>query len=356
VLDAHGNPVLDGNGNPVPSVLLGLMGAESNLSSTISPLQTDLGTLQALSANPGGDPALLTLLGTDATFATAFGNVVTHLATDAVPAGIFPVGHPLHNGGILVQVDAGLQQIIGGLQLIAAHLDSGTGPNPDPTGVTDPVGISGGLKQLLDPKKGLPAAVAGINKLYAGAGQAFVGSKKLLAGSGAALDGSQQLTTGSGDALAGSKDLASGLGKLSAGQHQVATGLPAAVDGTAQLAGGISQVLDGAKKVKDGIGQVQTGATGPLTSQLNTASQNGHKQLAVLAAASGLASSGPGGAGASYVLTQSTRNFSLAADTQAGGGSHTARNVGIGVGGLVLLVVGLGGGFALGRQGRRHTA
>lgn len=226
------------------------------------------------------------------------------------------------NAGIANEVVPGLKALAAGAKAIRAGLSTGSAKNP---------GVKEGLDQISD----------GLGQLRSGLSAAVVGVNKLDAGSGKAYDGSAQLTDG--------------LRQLSDGQHQVATGLPAAVDGTGQLADGLGQAVDGAKQIHDGIDQVHSQATGPLEKQLKQASQNGHKQLAVLTAAAGLASKGPGGAGTSYVLSQSNEGFSLAADSSpAGDDSHTARNVGIGAGGVVLLLLGLGGGFALGR-GRRSA-
>jgi putative membrane protein len=174
-------------------------------------------------------------------------------------------------------------------------------------------GVAQGLQQL---KAGLATAVAGINKLAAGSGQAVTGSKKLT----------------------------NGLSQIADGQQQVAAGLPAAVTGTAQLLAGVKQA--------------NSAAVTPLATQLAQASQNNHKQLAVLQAAAAMASSAPGGAGATYVLSQQPQGVTLAASTTkaTGGSSHTGRNVGIGLGGAALLLVGLGGGFAAGRtRSRRAT-
>jgi hypothetical protein len=96
----------------------------------------------------------------------------------------------------------------------------------------------------------------------------------------------------------------------------------------------------------------------PLATQLQQASQNNHKQLAVLQAAAAMASSAPGGAGTSYVFSQRADDVALAANSKnvsSGGGSHTGRNVGIGLGGAALLLVGLGGGFVAGRGRSRRT-
>jgi X-X-X-Leu-X-X-Gly heptad repeat protein len=345
-----------------PSVLKALALAKGGVDQVRGPLFNDLLTLKALTTpptasapNPNFDLTFASMLNSasptfDAALATWIGQLSTDLGTAGLPAGVDPA-HPA--GGALAQVSAGLAGLITGVGQITTGLNAHL---PGAFGATDKGGIDYGLLALLDPKAGLPAAVAGIDQLFTGSVAASTGADQLAAGSGTAATGANALDSGLGQIATGTAALTTGLGKLSAGQHQVATGLPAAVSGTAQIADGLGQALDGAKKVHDGIGQTQTGAFGPLGSQLTQASQNGHKQLAVLTAAGALASKGPGGLGASWVLTQNPK-VSLAADvTKTGGSSHTGRNVGIGVGGLLLLLIGLGSGLAMGRQRSRTTA
>jgi hypothetical protein len=112
-------------------------------------------------------------------------------------------------------------------------------------------------------------------------------------------------------------------------------------------------VLAGAQKVDGGIRAVQSGAVAPLNTQLVQGSQNAKKQAAVVEAAGALAAQAPGGAGTSYVLSQF--NPKLAAATTPSSDSHTARNVGIGLGGLVALVIAVTAGFALGRRSQVAT-
>jgi putative membrane protein len=266
---------------------------------------------------------------------------------------------------------AGLVAALGALKDGADQLHFGITHAAGTLGPSDPGGlkqglqlINGGLLALLDPTTGLPAAVDGINQLFGGASDAVTGSQQLTDGSADALDGSQQLTDGSGDALAGSRKLrdgaadaadgsqklTDGTGEAYAGSKDLVDGLGQIADGQEQVAAGLPDAVDGIGQLIDGVGQAQDDAVGPLASQLTQASQNSHKQLAVLRGAAELAASGPGGAGATYVLTQSTRGFSLAADSS--GSSHTTRNVGIGVGigGAVMLLVGLGAGMAMGRR------
>lgn len=268
--------------------------------------------------------------GTDPTLTTAFTGLNGGL--DLVSDGLSAIKAGLSTGDLtdpgiregLLIAKGGLQQIKSGVSTAVTGLDALN---------TGAASALVGSQQLTD---GSADALDGSQQLTDGSGDALAGSRKLRAGSADAADGSQQLTDGSGEAFDGSKDLVDGLGQIADGQAQVAAGLPDAVDGIGQLI--------------DGVGQAQDDAVGPLATQLTQASQNSHKQLAVLRGAAELAASGPGGAGATYVLTQSTRDFSLAADST--GSSHTTRNVGIGVGigGAVMLLVGLGAGMAMGRR------
>jgi len=252
--------------------------------------------------------------------------------------------------GLNTQVVPGLTQIRDGAHLLTLGLSHPThagGPS-DPGGVLQGLqAIDAGLAKL---KTGASAAVAGVNALNTGAAAAHTGAQQLAAGSGSALTGSQALASGLGQISSGASALSTGLGQLSAGQHQVATGLPAAVSGSQQIADGADQLLAGAKAVHTGILAVQSGAVAPLLKQISEGSLNAKKQLAILDASNQLSSSAPGGADAVYVLSQSPNGFKLAASTTSDNGSHTTRNVGIGLGGLALLVIAVTAGFMIGRR------
>ena len=324
-----------------PSVLLGIAGAQQAVHNMIQPLFNDVVALKTLLAT---DATLQGVYGTDAAFKSALDQLLTDAGTDALP--VNTPGQPAA-GGVLAHVDAGLASLYTGVATITTGLNSHA---PGTFGSTDKGGVDYGLLALLDPKAGLPAAVAGIDQLTTGSASALSGSQQLTAGSGQALTGSKALTSGLGQLETGTAQLADGLGKLSAGQHQVATGLPAAVKGSAQIADGTDALKTGAVQVHDGILAVQSGAVAPLLSQITTASQNAKKQLAILDAAGALAAQAPGGPGTAYVLSQSPLGYRLAAASSKASDSHTARNVGIGLGGLVALVIAVTAGFAIGRR------
>jgi putative membrane protein len=375
-----------------PSILLGLTGSAAQLGNATGGIAPSVTTarqlvqaaIQTIEANEVAIAGAIT----PATVTTLLTNLGTAGAAAGDPAF---AGSPLANGGILPGVEGGLTSTIGGLKQLTAGLDAHA---PGTNGATDPGGVDYGLAALLDPTRGLPAAVAGIHALATGAAAAAGGSTQLKAGAAQAADGGAKLAAGAGqvatgadalsaglgqiapglDALtgglaqiapgnksladglgqlsAGDAKLLAGLGQLSAGQHKVATGLPAAVSGSKQIADGTDQVLAGSVKVKDGILAVQSGAMAPLLKQLTEGSQNARKTVATIEAAGALASEAPGGANTSYVLTQSADGFRLAAASSAAnsGESHTARNVGIGLGGVAALIVAVVAGFALGRR------
>jgi len=243
-------------------------------------------------------------------------------------------------------VSQGLTAVKAGVGLVSEGLTKAVaGVTALNTGATSAVS---GSQQLTD---GSALALDGSQKLYDGSGKALAGSQQLTAGSGSALAGSTQLRDGAGKAYVGSKALLGGLGQIADGQHKVADGLPAAVTGAAQIADALAKVLTGGTAVRDGIAQIQDGGVGPLNKQLGEASQNARKQVAILAAAGALAAKAPGGSGASYVLDQSGFNPKLSASSTAlKDGSNTGRNAGIAIGGILLLLFGIAGGFAAGRR------
>ena len=182
-----------------------------------------------------------------------------------------------------------------------------------------------------------------------------MGSLKLTAGSASALSGSQRLTIGSGQAFNGSKQLVVGLGAIAAGEHQTAVGLPAAIDGARQIADGLVSALGGSKQVHAGIGQVKKGAVHPLSSQIKGAGNASLQQIAILTAGADRATSAPGAAGRTYVLTHAPNALKLASftrpATQVQGNDNTGRYIVLGAGaGLLVLAMGVFGGLLIGRR------
>jgi len=266
-------------------------------------------------------------------------------------------GLALVNGGV-VQVAVGIKSgnpahpgISEGLDALVAGLTSAiTGVNQLSAGATS---AATGSKALAD---GTQQVAAGANKLSetgaepisGGLGQLLAGGQKIDTGTGQLNVGAQRLDTGAGAAHTGSSALNDGLAKISAGEDKLAAGLPAAVTGSGQISDGAGKLLAGDKAVGAGLASVKSKATGVLASQLSSGTENAKLQLAGLEATTTRLTSDPA-ANMAYVLTQegSTSGVKL-----AGNQSHVARNIGLGVGGLLLLVVGLGLGFLDGRRRR----
>ncbi len=276
-----------------------------------------------------------------------------------IPAtkGTLANGVALINGGV-EQVAVGIKSgdrahpgISEGLDALVAGLTSAiTGVNQLSAGATS---AATGSKALAD---GTQQVAAGANKLSetgaepisGGLGQLLAGGQKIDTGTGQLNVGAQRLNTGAGAAHTGSSALNDGLAKISAGEDKLAAGLPAAVTGSGQISDGAGKLLAGDKAVGAGLASVKSKATGVLASQLSSGTENAKLQLAGLEATTTRLTSDPA-ANTAYVLTQdgSTSGVKL-----AGSQSHVARNIGLGVGGLLLLVVGLGLGFLDGRRRR----
>jgi X-X-X-Leu-X-X-Gly heptad repeat protein len=174
----------------------------------------------------------------------------------------------------------------------------------------------------------------------------LAGGQKLDAGAGQLNSGAGQLNTGAGAAHTGSSALNDGLAKISAGEDKLAAGLPAAVTGSGKISDGAGKLLAGDKAVGAGLVGVKSKATSVLASQLSSGTENSKLQLAGLEATTARLTSDPA-ANTAYVLTQegSTSGLKL-----AGNQSHVGRNIGLGVGGVLLLLAGLAVGFLGGRR------
>ncbi len=272
-----------------------------------------------------------------------------------VDAGTLSNGVALLNGGV-ERVAIGIKSgnpahpgILEGLDALVAGLTSAiTGVNQLSAGATS---AATGSAALAD---GTRQVAAGANKLSetgaepisGGLGQLLAGGQKLNAGAGQLNSGAGQLNTGAGAAHTGSSALNDGLAKISAGEDKLAAGLPAAVTGSGQISDGAGKLLAGDKAVGAGLAGVKSKATSVLASQLSSGTENSKLQLAGLEATTARLASDPA-ANTAYVLTQegSTSGLKL-----AGNQSHVGRNIGLGVGGLLLLLAGLAVGFFGGRR------
>ena len=303
----------------LPVVEGGVLNGASHAAIAANPCYAAI-DVSAFMVGPAGNQFLPGVLGIDPTIAaspaasTIFG--VLLVTQGFSTAAVARINNPDPTKGLVAALGAlktGADQVQFGL----SH-KTGTLGKKDPGGLKQGLRqINGGLLRLLDPKKGLPPAIAGIDLLNAGSAKALAGSELLLAGTGF-----------------GPKELTGGLQQLSDGLVAGAQSFPAAVSGANQVA--------------QGIVAVQSGATEPLETQLTQSSQNAHQQIAVLGAANSLSTQAPGGEGATYVLTQNEKGFALAASSSS---SDTARNTAlIALGGVLALAIGIGVGVAIGRQ------
>jgi X-X-X-Leu-X-X-Gly heptad repeat protein len=232
--------------------------------------------------------------------------------------------------GVIQGLDAINAGPTSGLGRVTAGLDAitfGLSHPPLTLGPTDPGGVSQGLTALT---AGLTAAVAGVNQLHTGSTAAAAGASKLRDGIATASDGAAKL--------------AAGLDLLAAGADQLSGGVPAAVAGSNKITTGLGTVHDGVGLVQGGLGDVQTKAVQPLLTKLQDASNNAHLDLATIDATGARAGGAPLGAEATWL-------YRLDAVSGTPVENNLGRNVALGIGGLLVLLVGGFGGFLFGRRG-----
>jgi len=271
-------------------------------------------------------------------------------------------GKPVDPGGLkqflLEQIDGGIDKVTAGVTagLLAGLGSARTSPATTLRGGVAALTAGGqlaadGSAKLADGTQQVAAGADKLSKTGAvpisgGLGQLLAGGQKLDAGAGQLNSGAGQLNTGAGAAHTGSSALNDGLAKISAGEDKLAAGLPAAVTGSGKISDGAGKLLAGDKAVGAGLVGVKSKATSVLASQLSSGTENSKLQLAGLEATTARLTSDPA-ANTAYVLTQegSTSGLKL-----AGNQSHVGRNIGLGVGGVLLLLAGLAVGFLGGRR------
>jgi len=163
----------------------------------------------------------------------------------------------------------------------------------------NPCGVREGLALLAN---GTTTAVNGVNQLYAGSGQALTGAKNLAAGA------------------------------------------PTAASGAQQIRDGLAQALSGAQQAGQGTSAISAQGTAPLITQLQDASNNAHLELATIDATGTRAGGAPLGADATWLYRLDAVGSS--------GDNNLGRNLALGVGGLLVLLLCGVGGFVFGRRGR----
>jgi putative membrane protein len=197
-----------------------------------------------------------------------------------------------------------------------------------------------------------PTLVDGLNGLSAGVAQILGGLSggvnpgldQLAAGTALAVDGVNQLHAGSTAALTGANQLSAGINTAGAGALTLAAGVPQATSGAQQIRDGLAQALGGAQQAGPGTSAISSQGTAPLISKLQDASNNAHLELATIDATGARAGSAPLGADATWLYRLDAVGPS--ADNNLG------RNLALGVGGLLVLLLCGAGGFMFGRRGR----
>jgi putative membrane protein len=197
-----------------------------------------------------------------------------------------------------------------------------------------------------------PTLIGGLNGLSAGVGQisgglttqVSPGLAQLAAGTTTAVAGVNALHAGSTAALTGANQLSAGINTAGAGALTLAAGVPQATSGAQQIRDGLAQALGGAQQAGPGTSAISSQGTAPLISKLQDASNNAHLELATIDATGARAGSAPLGADATWLYRLDAVGPS--ADNNLG------RNLALGVGGLLVLLLCGAGGFMFGRRGR----
>ena len=113
--------------------------------------------------------------------------------------------------------------------------------------------VDGGLTQLADQEKGVPALVAGANALKEGTAGAVSGARELN-------EGAKKLDSGAGTLKGGLDELKNGAATLSAGSGTLKTGTTQLKEGTARLVEGTGKLDEGVLTLTDGVDTLENGA------------------------------------------------------------------------------------------------
>jgi putative membrane protein len=225
--------------------------------------------------------------------------------------------------------------LIGGLNGISGGLSNPACVATNPLNSANPCGVVQGLDALTN---GVGLILGGLTT------QVSPGLAQLAAGTAAAVNGVNQLHAGSTSALAGANQLSAGINTAGAGAITLAAGVPQATSGAQQIRDGLAQALSGAQQAGPGTSAISSQGTAPLIAKLQDASNNAHLELATIDATGARAGSAPLGADATWLYRLDAVGPS--ADNNLG------RNLALGVGGLLVLLLVGAGGFMFGRRGR----
>jgi putative membrane protein len=343
-------------------------------------LQTDLG---------GSLTALETVLGCD-------GTTCTQVSADTLPAAVGPVpsgtpastaaaliingvkgkmSAPLGSGG-LADLYKGVDDLVAGTHEMRCGMSAATAgcPAVDPTAPPMATGlslISDGVSTLLGTiassvsvgvgtpasgpatlRGGVAALQGGVDQISAGGtalieglSQLGAGADQVAAGNGDLYTGLQQLSAGAGQLAAGAGDAKTGAGQLADGNRQIAkgasdlaSGLNDAAVGSGKLADGLATAADSAPQLKDGAQRLSDEGTKKLVEAgKGTAADYGEKYALIVAGAERAKSEGM-----AYGAPEGATGVTAYSLELAGMNGESGRNVGRGLGALVVLGFGTG--------------
>jgi putative membrane protein len=188
--------------------------------------------------------------------------------------------------------------------------------------------ISAGGNALLD---GLTKLGAGADQVAAGNGDLYTGLQQLSAGAG-------QLAAGAGDAKTGAGQLADGNRQIAKGAGDLASGLNDAAVGSGKLADGLATAADSAPQLADGAQRLSDEGTKKLVEAgKGTAADYGEKYALIVAGAERAKSEGM-----AYGAPEGATGVTAYSLELAGMNGESGRNVGRGLGALVVLGLGTG--------------
>jgi putative membrane protein len=195
--------------------------------------------------------------------------------------------------------------------------------------------LQGGVDQI---SAGGTALIEGLSQLGAGADQVAAGNGDLYTGLQQLSTGAGQLAAGAGDARTGAGQLADGNRQIAQGASDLASGLNDAAVGSGKLADGLATAADSAPQLKDGAQRLSDEGTKKLVEAgKSTAADYGEKYALIVAGAERAKSEGM-----AYGAPEGATGVTAYSLELAGMDGEGDRNVGRGLGALVILGLGTG--------------
>jgi putative membrane protein len=235
----------------------------------------------------------------------------------------------------------GIGQLGGGIDLLVgtviSQVQAGVGtPTSGPTTLRGGVAaLQGGVSQI---SAGGTALIEGLSQLGAGADQVAAGNGDLYTGLQQLSTGAGQLAAGAGDARTGAGQLADGNRQIAQGASDLASGLNDAAVGSGKLADGLATAADSAPQLKDGAQRLSDEGTKKLVEAgKSTAADYGEKYALIVAGAERAKSEGM-----AYGAPEGATGVTAYSLELAGMDGEGDRNVGRGLGALVILGLGTG--------------